>query len=381
MAYSDVINDFSNGASGTVTDVNGDVVGYTVSGTSPNTNWMSLVGGARVNGDGTQSFTLTFDEPVVGAAMRFSGSDASEPYYIEVNGSTVDLNFLIANGDVTFTQSGAATHVIRPDGGLNGGHHSDGSIADFVFNFPVTSLGAYGSGTNSGNWDFVEVGIDDSTFDVVCFTKGTRLETISGNVKVEDLNTGDVLQTFIGTSALVRWIGYREISKSVLVRNEKLLPVRIRKGALGNGLPNNDVSVSRQHRVMVSSRIAERVFGVANVLVPAIKLVGFPGISIDQNIDSVTYFHILCDEHIVLKAEGAPFESLLIGEQATKILEDGSIHLHNMGVPADLLAKSQTSALTIASGPKLRKLLARHKKNDQPFLQRQNSACMVKDAA
>lgn len=374
MAYADVINDFSNGASGTLTDVNGDAVGYTVSGTSPNTDWMGLVGGARVNGNGTQAFTLTFDLPVVGAAMRFSGSDASEPYFIEVNGSTVDLNVLIANGDVTFSQTGAATHVIRADGGLNGGHHSDGSIAEFVFNFPVTSLGAYGSGANSGNWDFVEVGIEDTAFDIICFTGATKLETLSGHVSAEHLRVGDVLRTFDGASAVVRWIGTRQVTKRDMLRNDKLRPVCIRKGALGGGLPTSDVSVSRQHRVMVSSRIAERVFGVQDVLVPAIKLVGFPGIAVDDAAEPVTYYHILCDRHEVLKAEGAPLESLFLGAQAADVLEDTSIRAGGMALPPDMQDKSLTPALVIASGSKLRQLLRRHKQNGQPLLQAQKFA-------
>ncbi len=365
MAYSNVINDFSNGATGTLTDVNGDTVGYSVSGTSPNTNWMGLVGGARVNGDGTQSFTLTFDQPVFGAAMRFSGSDASEPYFIEVNGSTVDLNVLIANGDVTFAQSGASTHVIRPDGGLNGGHHSDGSIADFVFNFPVTSLGAYGSGANAGNWDFVEVGIEDTSFDVVCFTNGTKISSGTGQSKVEDLKVGDVLKTFFGGSTVIRWIGSRAISKQDFLHNKKLYPVRICKGALGHEMPSNDIVVSRQHRVVVSSRIVDRVFGTSAVLVPAIKLVGFPGISIDKTLESLTYFHVLCDDHVVLNAEDAPLESLFLGKRAVQTLDAEILLPESMALSEELLSIPQSPALPFASGPKLRKLLLRHKKNNR----------------
>lgn len=371
MPHTDVIDDFSNGATGTLTDINGATVGYTVTGTSPNTNWQTLVGGARVNGNGTQRFTLTFDNPVVGATMRFSGSDATEPYYVEVNGATVDLNVLIANGDVTFTQSGAATHVIRADGGINGGHYSDGSIGDLTFNFPVTSLGAYGSGANSGNWDFVEVGIDNTTFDIVCFAAGTKLIGAKGKSKVEDLRPGDVLASAFGEPAVVRWVGSRKVSALDLKKNKKLLPVRISKGALGNGLPKRDMWVSRQHRVVVASRIVQRIFNEDAVLVPAIKLVGFPGIAIDETIQQITYFHLLCERHAVLQAEGAPLESLLLGPQAQQVLEDGTAIANAMNIPKDLRKTlSQIAALKIATGARLRDLLERHKKNAQPMLQR-----------
>ncbi len=78
-------------------------------------------------------------------------------------------------------------------------------------------------------------------------------------------------------------------------RNPKLRPGHISVGALGSGLPTRDFLVSRQLRMLVSSKVAERMFGERNVLVPAIRLTDLPGIYIDEAIESVTYFHLLFD--------------------------------------------------------------------------------------
>ena len=91
-------------------------------------------------------------------------------------------------------------------------------------------------------------------------------------------------------------------------------------GALGNGLPKRDLLVSRQHRMMVSSKIAERMTGSSEVLIPAIKLVALPGVYIDETVTEVEYFHVLFDQHEIIFAEGTKTESLFAGKFAIKAL-------------------------------------------------------------
>jgi len=62
------------------------------------------------------------------------------------------------------------------------------------------------------------------------------------------------------------------------------------------------------------------MFGTADVLIPAIKLVGLPGIDVDSAARSVDYIHLLSDRHEMLCANGAESESLFPGEQALKSL-------------------------------------------------------------
>lgn len=370
MAFQDVIDDYSDGATGTLTDAGGDAVGYTVTGTSPTVNWMSLVGGAQVNGNGARQFVVTFDREVVGATIRFSGSDASEPYFVVVDGVTVDLNVLIAAGDVTFTQQGASTHVIRADGGINGGRYQDGSIADLRFNIPITSIGAFGSGAGFGNWDFVDVGIDDVSFDVVCFADGTKLEMQDGTLRsIETLCAGDVLRTQ-SDRAVLRWIGSRRISKAQLIAQPKLRPILIKKGALGPNVPETDLRVSRQHRVLVQSKIAKRMFGAYEVLIAAQRLVGLPGVEVDNSLEPVTYFHILFDKHEIVVSNGALTESFFPGQQALRSIgDDGRNEIAALfpemlqpdfcPVPAYMMP---------GGGKRVRRLIHRHEKNKRPLV-------------
>ena len=113
----------------------------------------------------------------------------------------------------------------------------------------------------------------------------------------------------------IRWIGRRCINTSELRKDPKLLPVRILAHSLGENLPKRDLLVSRQHRMFIASKIAERMFGTSEVLVSAIRLTVLPGVFVDTTVTSVEYVHVLLDSHELLWAEGAKSESLYLGNQ------------------------------------------------------------------
>ncbi len=148
---------------------------------------------------------------------------------------------------------------------------------------------------------------------VPCFARGTRIETARGDIAVEDLTVGDSVQTADNGLQVVRWIGRAQVDALHLTMHPKLRPVRIAKGALGEGLPKRMLVVSPQHRILVRSRIAERIFNAEEVLVPAIKMLDLDGVDLDETCDGVEYFHLLFDRHEVIFSEGAATESLFCG--------------------------------------------------------------------
>src|SRR5690606_32364085 len=100
---------------------------------------------------------------------------------------------------------------------------------------------------------------------ITCFTLGTLIETNEGNKPVEELQPGDLIATMDNGYQPIRWIGHTTRDAIDLAQNPKLKPIRIAAGALGNGLPERDLTVSRQHRVLVRSKIAQRMFGAEEV--------------------------------------------------------------------------------------------------------------------
>ncbi|MBK5932670.1 Hint domain-containing protein [Rhodovulum imhoffii] len=151
---------------------------------------------------------------------------------------------------------------------------------------------------------------------IVCFTEGTMIQTRSGPVAVEDLSPGDMVLTKDRGYQPLRWSGATRLSAGRLSANPHLRAIRIRAGALGAGMPGQDLTVSPQHRVLVRSRIAERMFTATEVLVPAKALLPLEGVEVVDDGAEVSYFHLLFDQHEIIFANGAETESLYLGETA-----------------------------------------------------------------
>lgn len=206
---------------------------------------------------------------------------------------------------------------------------------------------------------------------VLCFARGTMIETDRGSAAIEELQCGDRVKTLDHGFQPIRWIGSRRISAAELAANPKLRPIRIRAGALGRGLPEADVVVSPQHRVLVSSRIAERMFGAREILVAARQLLPVEGIDQVYEFDSVDYFHFLFDRHQIVFAEGAPMESLFTGIEALKEVS-AEARREIFEIMPDLMRLSaetlpDPARPLIQNGRIARKLAARHARNGMPL--------------
>jgi hypothetical protein len=144
---------------------------------------------------------------------------------------------------------------------------------------------------------------------VPCFTPGTLIDTDRGPVAVEALVPGDrVLTRDHGFRPLV-WTGRKDLPAVALAAWPELAPVRIAAGSLGAGLPVRDLVVSPGHRMLVSGARAEVLFGEREVLVAAGDLVGLDGITRETAAEPVSYLHIMCEGHEIIRAEGAWTES------------------------------------------------------------------------
>lgn len=210
---------------------------------------------------------------------------------------------------------------------------------------------------------------------IPCLTAGTLIQTPGGLRAVERLQEGNAVSIYdTGTTeasearVLIK-IFRRKIGPKELARNPSLLPVRIRAETLGNGLPHRDLLVSRQHRMLVSSSIAERMFGSREVLVPAIRLTELPGIYVDETVRNVAYFHLLFEQHEVILAEGAPTESFLTGPEALKALpRDAREELFTIFPEIELQNHTPPPARPIPTGRRQKHLIRRHKLNAQKVL-------------
>lgn len=202
----------------------------------------------------------------------------------------------------------------------------------------------------------------------ICFCEQTRIQTPRGLVPIEQLLLGDVVVCKSGNHS-IRWIGKRHIGLQELKTNPKARPVRITASSLGHRVPSTDLLVSRQHRIAVSSPIANRIFGTADVLVPAHVLTQLPGVFIDETMKELNYFHLLFDDHQIIFADGTPAESLYFGPQVFKSLSRRALTEIRTVVP-----KLRTSdyapvpGFVMCSNGQSRDLISGHLENNIPLL-------------
>ncbi|MEO0744994.1 MAG: Hint domain-containing protein, partial [Pseudomonadota bacterium] len=152
---------------------------------------------------------------------------------------------------------------------------------------------------------------------IICFTPGTRIATQKGEVAVEDLAPGDKVFTRDNGLQPLRWMGRRDLGAAELRAQPRLQPVLIRRGALGRDLPERDMLVSPQHRMLVTSDMAEIMFEEREVLIPAKHLTGLDGVDAVET-GAVSYLHLMFDHHEVVLADGAWSESFQPADRTLK---------------------------------------------------------------
>lgn len=148
---------------------------------------------------------------------------------------------------------------------------------------------------------------------VPCFTPGTTIATPRGEIPVEDLKVGDRVVTRDNGLQTIRWVGRRALNYAELGAAPHLRPVLIEKGALGEGLPERDMLVSPNHRILVASDRTALFFEEHEVLVAAKHVTAARGVR-PVDVLGVTYVHFLCDRHEVVLANGAWTESFQPGD-------------------------------------------------------------------
>ena len=167
-------------------------------------------------------------------------------------------------------------------------------------------------GNVTGTLDFTE--IEEI---VPCFTPGTKIATPKGERLVEELEEGDRVITRDNGIQEIRWVGHKGMDWKALEANKHLKPVLIQAGSLGNGLPERDMLVSPNHRVLVANDRTALYFEEREVLVSAKHLVDNKGI---HRVDTMgtTYIHFMFDHHEVVLSDGAWTESFQPGDYSLK---------------------------------------------------------------
>lgn len=144
---------------------------------------------------------------------------------------------------------------------------------------------------------------------VICFTPGTMIMTPDGACDVAALAEGDFVQTADNGSVEVLWLGSRRISGARMKVIPSLTPIRMRAGALDEGVPDAGLLVSPDHRMVLRGPHARALYNCDEVLVAARDLVNDHTVIRDHSLPEVTYIHMMLPQHEIVFANGVPTES------------------------------------------------------------------------
>ncbi|MGB0902585.1 Hint domain-containing protein [Halocynthiibacter sp.] len=295
--------------------------------------------------NGTVDFSKLFAiDPLTSSSFTGSGNNnLANVTGMTLVGTGFDLNATMNdinnNGDLnasdklntTLPGDSSVTTLNRVNtSGIASAGNGFGAGADFAFwedssgnmyilfsdNFDLTRI----SNTGTLTLTEAEAAGTMAVSDIICFADGTLIDTPLGERSIETLKAGDMVSVRNQPAQRIQWIGCSTVKQATLRRNSKLRPIVISQGSLGNGLPLRDLRLSRQHRVVLGSAIARRMFGQDQIFVPAHQLTCIPGVFQDDRCEVVSYYHILLKEHELLTSAGLACESLYLGDQALTAL-------------------------------------------------------------
>lgn len=238
--------------------------------------------------------------------------------YSHIYSLGTDANDLLTNTGNNLAQNSGAT-IIDEDNVLSGteGFTVTGvknAIQSVSFTYygnayiGTTDVGFVARGSNGVYYLFTKtpqsnnspVTANTSESQPVCFYPGTLIRTPRGEVAVESLKPGDLVLTAGGEAAPVRWIGRQTVSTR-FADPLRVLPIRLKAGALGENLPARDLLLSPSHALLVDG-----------VLVQAGALVNGSSIVREHDVPVVfTYYHVELADHSLILAEGVPAETFV----------------------------------------------------------------------
>jgi len=150
--------------------------------------------------------------------------------------------------------------------------------------------------------------------------EGAQLRTPCGLRRIEVVRPGDLIVTRRGLQP-VQMVWKRRITREQIETFPTLAPIRLKPRAIGPMMPQRDLLVAPDHRLLIPGF---RLAGVEDshlVLTEARKLAGSSdAIYADTTVESVTYFQLVFETHQVLTANGLPVESFLPDAAAIEAL-------------------------------------------------------------
>lgn len=242
-----------------------------------------------IGGSGSVQIALNSTLEIGGAfseTVQFTNSDVETLVIDDLSSFTGTIDLSQAGGIINFANANVTSAIV-----------DDGVLTVQTADHQTYNLNVIGA----PNGSYAPSGDGGSGSEIaICFYPGTMISTPGGETAVENFGAGDLVITSDGRAMPVRWIGRQTVSLR-FADPFRVLPIRIKAGALADQLPVRDLLVSPDHALLIDE-----------VLIHAGALVN--GTSIVREIDvpeRFTYYHVELDDHSLVLAENIPAETFI----------------------------------------------------------------------
>ncbi|MCX7558873.1 Hint domain-containing protein [Sulfitobacter sp. F26204] len=147
------------------------------------------------------------------------------------------------------------------------------------------------------------------------FARGTLIATVHGDVAVEDLQPGDMINTSTGEPAKLIWVGSSSFVPADAGRRMPL--IRIMADTFGQGRPSSFLTVGPAARILHTPHHLRAEAGEKRMLTPVREFLD--GVNVIEVVPPtpVRLFHICLDRHAAIRAGGVEMETFHPGAKAT----------------------------------------------------------------
>jgi hypothetical protein len=251
--------------------------------------------------------TITLDAQNNSSGQFFFVSTGSIQFNVVVNiilinGASTNNIFWLASNSITFSR----TPTQIPGIFISGYGGNSASSISLLNNSNVYGhfYAKTGTITFQGGGSVV-----NSTNTILCYVKGTLILTKTGFVPIENIKAGDNIITkgkihnnanFVQSTDIkiepVMWISKFNVG----LLDSTSRPICIKKNAFGENTPFQDLYVSPGHRLLLN-----------NEMVLVSSIVNGTTIYQDNDCENVEYYHLECEEHSAIFANGVLAETYL----------------------------------------------------------------------
>ena len=267
------------------------------------THW-TLGGYLNGPGDGIFISPTAYNIPVydgtyaAGFGSFYTDGTLSQTF-VTTPGQHYTLNFELENSN--FHSAPANDFAIKWDGNTIYALVNANSFGYTLYTFDVVGdSSGYSTLEFDGYNNPDAFALDDVSVTPLCFMSGTMISTPFGEIAVETVKRGDLVLTTKGQVAPVSWVGRQTVSRR-FADPLRVLPIRIKAGALADNVPSRDLLLSPDHAVLVEGALIQ-----AGALVNGTSIVREKDVP-----ETFTYYHVELDDHSLILAENTPAETFV----------------------------------------------------------------------